>query len=148
MDKKILYIDMDSVIVDFVSAFSQLSDEVKQMYAGNMDNIPGIFSLMKPMDGAIDALLALTQRYDCYLLSTAPWDNPSAWSDKLSWVKEFLPAYFTKKLILSHNKQLNIGDYLIDDRTANGAGDFKGELITFDPSKSIKSWDNIVEKLL
>jgi hypothetical protein len=31
---------------------------------------------------------------------------------------------------LSHNKHLNMGDYLIDDRTANGAGQFTGELST------------------
>jgi 5'-nucleotidase len=31
-------------------------------------------------------------------------------------------------LILSHHKHLNVGDYLIDDRTANGAGKFGGEV--------------------
>jgi 5'-nucleotidase len=34
-------------------------------------------------------------------------------------------------VIFSHNKHLNQGDYLIDDRKANGAGDFKGMHIHF-----------------
>ena len=36
-----------------------------------------------------------------------------------------------KRLILTHRKDLNIGDFLVDDRTKNGAGEFKGELIQF-----------------
>ena len=31
----------------------------------------------------------------------------------------------------THRKDLLIGDYLIEDRLANGAKDFKGELINF-----------------
>ena len=36
-----------------------------------------------------------------------------------------------KRLILSHHKNLNQGDYLIDDRTKNGAGKFQGEHVHF-----------------
>ncbi|NCG08090.1 MAG: 2-C-methyl-D-erythritol 4-phosphate cytidylyltransferase, partial [Verrucomicrobia bacterium] len=60
-------------------------------------------------------------RFDSYILSTAPWGNPTAWSDKLEWVKKHLGEVAKKRLILSHNKQLNKGDYLIDDRSRNGA---------------------------
>jgi 5'-nucleotidase len=34
-------------------------------------------------------------------------------------------------LILTHRKDLNIGDYLVDDRLRNGAGEFQGKLIHF-----------------
>ena len=40
---------------------------------------------MQPNEGAIDAMNRLKDKYDIYILSTAPWDNPSAWSDKLEW---------------------------------------------------------------
>ena len=40
-----------------------------------------------------------------------------------------------KRLIISQNKHLNIGDYLIDDRTANGVGQFRGEYIHFGSEK-------------
>ena len=81
---------------------------------------------MQPNEGAIDAMNRLKDKYDIYILSTAPWDNPSAWSDKLEWVKRYLGEVCYKRLILSHHKNLNAGDYLIDDRKKNGAADFKG----------------------
>ena len=44
--KKILYIDMDNVLVDFQSGIDQLDEETKKKYDGNLDEVPGIFSLM------------------------------------------------------------------------------------------------------
>lgn len=130
-NKPIVYIDMDNVIVDFPSAFSKLPGQTVEKYADNMDEIEGIFSLMTPIDGAIESVAAISAQYDTYLLSTAPWENPSAWSDKLLWVKKYLGQHAYKRLILSHNKHLNVGAYLIDDRTANGADRFTGEHIHF-----------------
>jgi 5'(3')-deoxyribonucleotidase len=43
------------------------------------------------------------------------------------------PAY--KRLIISHHKNLNQGDFLVDDRPKNGAIDFTGEWIHFDAEK-------------
>ena len=138
---------MDNVLVDFPSSFPQLSDAMLEKYADNKDDIPGIFSLMKPLDGAIDAYKKLSNRYDTYILSTAPWDNPSAWSDKLIWVKTYLGSHAHKRLILSHNKNLNSGDYLIDDRLRNGAADFKGEHIHFGTRK-FPDWQSVLSYLL
>jgi 5'-nucleotidase len=81
--KKILYIDMDNVLVDFPSGIAQLSEQEKIIYADRYDEVPGIFSVMQPLDGAIEAFHELSDLFDTYILSTAPWDNPSAWSDKL-----------------------------------------------------------------
>jgi hypothetical protein len=39
-----------------------------------------------------------------------------------------------------------MGDYLIDDRTKNGAGEFSGELIQFG-SDSFPNWESVVEFL-
>ncbi len=143
---KIVYVDMDSVLVDFQSGIDKLSEEDKKNYYLDEDNAPGIFSKMQPIDGAIEGYKELTKHYDVYILSTAPWDNPSAWSDKLLWVKHYLPEAH-KRLILSHNKNLNAGDFLIDDRIANGAGEFKGEHIYFGKGK-IKNWDDVLDYLL
>ena len=96
-----------------------------------MDDVPGIFALMDPMPGAIEAFNELAKVYDTYILSTAPWNNPSAWEDKIEWVQKHLGDAAHKRLILSHNKHLNMGDYLIDDRLANGADKFQGEHIHF-----------------
>ena len=88
MTKKIVYVDMDNVLVDFPSGIEKLSEEDKNKYEGNYDEVPGIFSLMEPMPGAIEGFERIAETYDTYILSTAPWGNRTAWSDKLDWVKK------------------------------------------------------------
>ncbi|MDA0350356.1 MAG: hypothetical protein O3C43_25130 [Verrucomicrobia bacterium] len=144
--KKTLYIDMDNVLVDFKSGLARVSESDRLKYKGDEDEIPGIFSKMDPMPGAVEAFHTLSEHFDTYILSTAPWENPSAWSDKLKWVKKHLGTSAYKRLILTHHKNLNCGDFLIDDRDKNGAGEFKGKLIKFDPKTS--NWPDVVERLL
>lgn len=144
---KIVYFDMDNVIVNFQSGIDNLSPDLYEEYFGRLDEVPGIFSQMKPVDGAIDAFNKISEVYDTYILSTAPWDNPSAWTDKVLWVKKYMGDKAYKRLILSHNKNLNKGDYLIDDRTKNGAGDFEGKHIHFLTSE-FPDWDSVVKYLL
>lgn len=149
--KKILYIDMDNTLVDFKYGISRLSAEDSETYKGAYDDAPGIFGSMIPLDGAIDAFETLAEVYDTYILSTAPWNNPSAWSDKLEWVQKHIgkdedsPAW--KRLILSHHKNLNHGDYIVDDRDKNGVKDFNGEHIHFGTEK-FPDWPTVTEYLL
>ena len=145
--EKILYFDMDNVLVDFPSAFPKISPKLLAEFEGRVDEIPNIFSLMEPLNGAIEAFQVLSEKFDSYLLSTAPWENSSAWSDKNEWVKKYLGSTAYKRLILSHNKHLNIGDYLIDDRTANGADQFTGEHIHFG-SERFPDWASVLRYLL
>lgn len=146
-NKKILYVDMDNVLVNFQSGIDALSEDLRNQYVGRYDEVPNIFSKMQPNERAIDAINCLKDKYDIYILSTSPWDNPSAWSDKLEWVKRYLGEVCYKRLILSHHKDLNAGDYLIDDRKKNGAADFKGRLILFG-SEQFPDWKSVVEYLL
>ena len=147
MTTKILYFDMDNVLVNFQSGLDQLTEETLQKYEGQLDNVPGLFASMHPLDGAIEAYMTLSNSYDSYILSTAPWGNISAWSDKAAWVQTHLGEAAKKRLILSHNKHLNMGDYLIDDRTANGAGKFTGEHIHFGTEK-FPNWNSVLQYLL
>jgi 5'(3')-deoxyribonucleotidase len=145
--QKVVYVDMDNVLVDFPSAFEFLDEKVMAEYEGHLDDVPGIFSLMKPMKGAIEAFSKLTKVFDVYILSTSPWDNPSAWQDKLLWVKKYLGEYAYKRLILTHHKNLNAGDYLIDDRIKNGVDKFEGEHIHFG-SEQFPDWEITLKYLL
>lgn len=144
--KKILYIDMDNVLVDFASGIRRLNYEIVTEYQGRLDEVPGIFSLMDPVMGAIEAFDELAKRFDVYVLSTSPWENPSAWSDKLEWVKTNLGAAAYKRLILTHHKNLNVGSYLVDDRTKNGADRFSGEHILFG-SDEFPDWPTVMRYL-
>ena len=145
--KKILYVDMDNVLVDFPSGISKISKQLQSEYEDRLDEVPDIFSLMDPLEGAIDSYKKLSQKFDTYILSTAPWKNSSAWSDKNEWVKKYLGDVAYKRLILSHHKNLNYGDYLIDDRLANGANLFEGEHIHFGSDK-FPDWSSVCSYLL
>lgn len=138
---------MDNVLVDFPSGIAKLSEQQRNEYDGRLDEVPGIFGLMTPMPGAISAFNELVRKYDTYILSTAPWENASAWSDKLLWVKEHLGAPAHKRLILSHNKHLNTGDFLVDDRLKNGVDKFSGKHIHFGTDE-FPDWDAVLSYLI
>lgn len=141
-----VFFDMDNVLVDFASGISKLDEHTRAEYEGRLDEVPGIFSLMEPMPGAIKAVHDIAEMYDVYILSTAPWKNPSAWADKVAWVTKYLDDVLHKRLILSHHKDLLKGDFLIDDRSKHGADTFEGEWIPFE-SEKFPNWEAVVKYL-
>lgn len=145
-NKKVLYVDLDNTLVDFQSGIDRLPTDVRiareALDKPDFDDVDGIFALMDPLPDAIESFNQLSHVFDAYILSTAPWNNPSAWSDKLNWVKKYFgaeegtPAH--KKLILSHHKNLNKGAVIVDDRTKRGVEKFDGLHIHFGTPK----WPN------
>ncbi len=145
--KPLLYVDLDNVMVDFKEAITRLSPAELEKYKDHYDDIPHFFYTMKPMKGAIEAFKALSRRFDLYILSTAPWDNSTSWMDKERWVKEHLGFYAYKRLILSHHKNLNMGDYLIDDSPKNGAAEFSGKWLQFGKAP-YENWEKVLEHFM
>lgn len=165
MTKKILYVDMDNVIVNFQSGIDQLEPEKLAEHIAvhgynekgepaNLDEVEGIFGLMEPMPDAIESITELSKLFNLFILSTSPWNNPSAWIDKINWVRRHFgtekhsPVY--KRLILSHHKNLNDGHFLVDDRVENGAKEFGerpgSEHIHFGHG-AFSSWGPVVDYL-
>ena len=54
MTKKIVYFDMDNCLVNFQSGIDKLTTKELIDYGpDNLDEVPGIFSKMEPIEGAI-----------------------------------------------------------------------------------------------
>ena len=138
---------MDNVLVDFPSGINRIDQETREKYSDHLDDVPGIFALMDPMQDAIESYHILAEKYATFILTTAPWNNPSAWMDKLHWVKTHLGEVAYKRLIITHRKDLNKGDFLIDDRENNGAGNIEGTLIRFG-SETFPDWQSVTSFLL
>ena len=147
---KRVYIDLDGVVADFEKGREDHPLGKVSPYRGRPDKLPGLFENLEPIEGAISSvnLLLESPDFDIYFLSTAPWDNPDAWTHKRLWIAKFFDEkLIRKRLILCHFKNFLIGDYLIDDRKYNGAENFEGEWLYFGSDK-FPNWKSVLEYLL
>ena len=78
-----------------------------------MDGIPGIFAQFPVVKGAKDALLELQEKYELYVLTTSPWNNPTALQDKQNWLKSHFGNIFYKRVIFTHQKHFYIFPCLV-----------------------------------
>jgi hypothetical protein len=78
--KRIVYVDMDNVLVDVESGIARVPGHVLARYDGrhyadgepHYDDVPGIFALMDPVPGAVVSYKELCEHFDTYILSTSP----------------------------------------------------------------------------
>ena len=66
---------------------------------------------------------------------------------KRYWLEYWFGETFHKRLVTTHRKDLLVGDYLIDDRLKNGAGEFKGKLLCLDRDWETFHQNNILSNI-
>ena len=142
--KPIVYIDMDGVLADFDKRHDELI--AAGLAKHEAFKHPRAFEDLEPIQGAVEAWHSLQERFETYILSTPAWSNKRCWTDKRVWVEKYLGKTAFKKLILCHNKGLVQGDYLIDDRIANGVADFKGVHIHFGQGNT-STWIDVIKHI-
>jgi 5'-nucleotidase len=146
---------MDGVLVNLDTGIDLINIEIVREYTDRLAQVPGIFPLIKPIPDAIESFQILTAHFDTYILSTSICEDRVAVGDRLQWVKKYLGESICQRLILTHYKHLNIGDYLIDaeiDRGVVGGvspteNRFIGEHIHFGSDK-FPDWKSILDYLL
>ena len=147
---KIIFFDMDGVLADLGVAIESHPDKDLPQYEHDKDHLPNVFQNPPPIAGAVDAVSKLHQsgKYELLVASTSPWENPDALTHKRLWLEKYFGDIFYKKAVFTHRKDLLIGDYLIDDRTKNGADRFKGKHIHFGKDGKYKDWGDVLNELL
>jgi len=142
MKKRTLYVDMDDTICDFTTPFKKAKTD-KNPYPHSE---PGFFLKLKPKHGAIDAINELKMLYDLYILSRPSIYNIHCYTEKAEWVKKHFGFDMLNKLILSPDKSLFKGDFLVDDTGYDGQTEFEGTWMQFGSG----TWPNwaVVKKAL
>jgi len=154
--KHIVYVDMDGVVADFNAEIIKVHPTIFEHEDGDyrgkvIDEIceadVNIFQRLKPIPGAVEAIDKLKDYYEIFFLSTPMWNVPHSFTDKRLWIEQYFGEVGKKRLILTHHKDLNVGEYLIDDRLKNGAEKFTGKHLHFG-TQSFPDWKSVEEYLL
>lgn len=147
---KKLFIDMDGVLADFdVGVKNYEKENGVILSADDFDSIPDLYLNLPVLTGALGAITKLynSNKYDMFVATTAPWDSPNSLTHKRLWLEDNFGDIFYKRMFTTHRKDLLMGDYLIDDRVVNGAGNFIGEHIHFGSDK-FPDWNSVLLYLL
>jgi 5'-nucleotidase len=144
MKKLIVYVDMDGVLCNFYSAAkSALIENPDQKYPQSKW---GFFLKLKEIPGAIEGFNKLKEKYDVWILTRPSFQNVNCYTEKAQWIWDHLGYDVLKKTIMSPDKSLLKGDYLIDDQLNAGQAEFEGVLLRF--GTDFPDWDSITDFLL
>ena len=136
-----IFIDMDGVIADFEKA----SNEFQRIHGKtNRPDKWVDYRNLDVIDGAIEAIAKLNADHEVFIASTPPWTRPEVWGHKREWIGKHFP-YLKRKIILTHRKDLLIGDILIDDSKYRGQPDFQGEWFWFNKNWNNRNWEACIE---
>jgi 5'-nucleotidase len=139
--KKVIYLDMDGVVADFDPRLRQFNPEMgslnkedhQKLVDKTYEENPRIFSQLEPVKGAVESVKDLLKmpEADLYFVSATIWDVPEGYTDKRLWLEKHFGSAVSKRLIITQRKDLRRGDFLVEDRTRQGADEFEGEHIQF-----------------
>jgi len=147
-----LYIDMDQVICDFLGRLCSIynteynenfqPNDIKTysltQYIGEegckIFNRPGFFSSLSPIKGAKETIFDLLARgYEIFIVSSPM--NEHCVFEKYKWIKDYIPFFPIKNLILVGNKGdllERIGNGILLDDCPEYISKFKGITVVMD----------------
>lgn len=152
--KPIIYIDMDDTTASFIGDPRHDWIPIEPTYIDYPAmHKEGFFRDLKPIDGAIENIkkLIASDLFEIYILSVPLYTNPHSYKEKAEWIIEHLPE-LSKRIILTQDKSLLKGNYLIDDSIhwkAVWETDSKRKFIQFNPRKNTRNqWQDLVNYFL
>jgi 5'(3')-deoxyribonucleotidase len=145
LKKPIVYVDMDGVLCNFYGAAKKaLIENPSQKYPQSKW---GFFLKLEEIPDAIESFRKLQDKYDVWILTRPSFKNVNCYTEKAQWVWDHLGYDVLEKTIMSPDKSLLKGDYLIDDCGNAGQDRFEGEWINF-KSDRFPDWKSVIEYLI
>ncbi len=115
----------------------------------------GFFRTLPVIEGAVEAVKLLNDKYQLYVASSA-LEFPQSLHEKYDWMKEHFPFIHWKQIILCGDKKALKGDIMIDDH-AHNLESFDGEIkLLFSSPHNVfeerftrvNNWNDVAEILL
>lgn len=151
--KKIVYVDLDDTSADFYKSAGD------PLYPGWVDERKmydhDFFYKLEPIPGALRNIRGIMQLgFDVWILTQPLASSSKSYDEKVRWVNIWLPE-LSDKIIMTQDKGLHLGAYLIDDNDAKWKEKFEkagGKFIHFaydrhnpDPKELEHRWEKIYE---
>lgn len=168
-------IDMDEVLADPIKKFIQLYnrdygvpldlkiDAGSEIYHHlpkeinnkwfDYINEKGFFRDLPLIDGAVDGVKKLQEKFEVYIVSAA-MEFPNSLEDKFQWLAEHFPFIPWRNIIFCGDKIVKT-DIMIDDRAKNFIG-FDGRTLLFSSPHNlllteyerVDTWQEVLDKLI
>lgn len=111
------------------------------------------FGTLSPMDGSVEALRRLSEKYEIFV-TTAAMEYPASMPFKFSWLRENFPTVDPLNIVFCGDKSVIRADYLIDDSPRHFEK-FEGEGILFSAPhnvdetryRRVSNWPEAIELL-
>ena len=143
--REICYIDLDDTMCNFMKAYRlALYREPHIQYPQSQLKF---FENLEPINGAIDAYWKLSGKYHVRILTRPSVWNPLSYMEKRLWVEKHLGFKECDNLIMSCDKTLLRGLYLIDDAHQEGLLVPEWKQLVFG-SLEFPDWNSICNFLL
>jgi 5'-nucleotidase len=154
--QKRLIVDMDGVMADIYSQFiayeerefgyrqpiaNMLGKREYEVFKNARQYIyeNGFFRNAPVMEGSVEAMKALNEKYEVFIVSAA-MEFPKSLPEKQEWLAEHFPFLTWKQIVFCGLKTVVQGDIMIDDHYKN-LDFFHGQTILFTQPHNVRSDD-------